>query len=191
MAVCGAEKFSEVEAILKKDMKLGILPPFTDLDIRKRVCPEETLAGAAGFIVILEHYTPETYKKRTGLYGNISPAASGEDYHRTVGKKLNRLVEELMAADPEGTYLAYVDNSPFSEKHVAIRAGLGRLMHKAFFIQESLVPGAISASFSRTGIRNFSGWRRERIMKTAGLTAAGPAAPVNASVREARLRPKG
>lgn len=125
MAVCGAEKFSEVEAILKKDMKLGILPPFTDLDIRKRVCPEETLAGAAGFIVILEHYTPETYKKRTGLYGNISPAASGEDYHRTVGKKLNRLVEELMAADPEGTYLAYVDNSPFSEKHVAIRAGLG------------------------------------------------------------------
>ena len=66
MAVCGAEKFSEVEAILKKDMKLGILPPFTDLDIRKRVCPEETLAGAAGFIVILEHYTPETYKKRTG-----------------------------------------------------------------------------------------------------------------------------
>ena len=83
MAVCGAEKFSEVEAILKKDMKLGILPPFTDLDIRKRVCPEETLAGAAGFIVILEHYTPETYKKRTGLYGNISPAASGEDYHRT------------------------------------------------------------------------------------------------------------
>lgn len=55
MAVCGAEKFSEVEAILKKDMKLGILPPFTDLDIRKRVCPEETLAGAAGFIVVLEH----------------------------------------------------------------------------------------------------------------------------------------
>lgn len=133
MAVCVAEKFSEVEAILKKDMKLGILPPFTDLDIRKRVCPEETLAGAAGFIVILEHYTPETYKKRTGLYGNISPAASGEDYHRTVGKKLNRLVEELMAADPEGTYLAYVDNSPFSEKHVAIRAGLGRLMHNGLF----------------------------------------------------------
>lgn len=133
MAVCSAEKFSEVEAVLKKDMELGILPPFTDCDIRKRVCPEETMAGASGFIVILEHYVPEIYKKREGLYGNISPAASGEDYHRTVREKLNRLTESLTAADPDGKYMAYVDNSPFSEKHVAIRAGLGRLMRNGLF----------------------------------------------------------
>lgn len=133
LAACGAEPFFEVERLLKKDMELGILPPFTDTDIRKRVYPEETMAGAAGFIVILEHYVPWTYKKREGFYGNISPAACGEDYHRIVHGKLNRFLEALMSEDPEGTYRAYVDNSPFSEKHVAIRAGLGRLMRNGLF----------------------------------------------------------
>ena len=78
IAVCHAEKFEGVEQLLKKDAELGILPPFTETDIRKRVCPEETLDGAKSFIVILEHYEPPVYKVRKGLYGNISPAASGE-----------------------------------------------------------------------------------------------------------------
>ena len=49
-----------------------------------------------------------------------------------------------MSEDPEGTYRAYVDNSPFSEKHVAIRAGLGRLMRNGLFIPENLAPDVIS-----------------------------------------------
>ena len=133
IAVCHAEKFEGVEQLLKKDAELGILPPFTETDIRKRVCPEETLDGAKSFIVILEHYEPPVYKVRKGLYGNISPAASGEDYHRIVREKLSGLMSALEAADPEGNRLAYVDNSPFSEKHVAIRAGLGRLMRNGLF----------------------------------------------------------
>ncbi|HAP22022.1 MAG TPA: hypothetical protein DCR27_12175, partial [Lachnospiraceae bacterium] len=80
IAVCHAEKFNSVEQLLKKDVELGILPPFVETDIHRRVCPEETLAGAKSFIVILEHYEPSVYKVREGLYGNISPAASGEDY---------------------------------------------------------------------------------------------------------------
>lgn len=67
------------------------------------------------------------------MYGNISPAASGEDYHRIVRRKLSGLMSALEAADPDGRRLAYVDNSPFSEKHVAIRAGLGRLMRNGLF----------------------------------------------------------
>ncbi len=133
IAVCHAEKFEGVEQLLKTDAQLGILPPFTETDIRKRVHPEETLAGAKSFIVILEHYEPLIYKKRAGLYGNISPAASGEDYHRIVRDKLNGLMRALEAADSEGKRLAYVDNSPFSEKHVAVRAGLGRLMKNGLF----------------------------------------------------------
>lgn len=133
IAVCHAGKFEDVEQLLKKDMELGILPPFTETDIRKRVYPSETLAGAKSFIVILEHYDPPVYKKREGLYGNISPAASGEDYHRIVRAKLSGLMEALASMDGEGNRLAYVDNSPFSEKHVAVRAGLGRLMRNGLF----------------------------------------------------------
>ncbi|MDD3222933.1 MAG: DUF1730 domain-containing protein [Clostridia bacterium] len=133
IAVCHAGPFDEVETLLKKDMELGILPPFTEEDIQKRVNPEETMAGAASFIVILEHYKPEVYKKREGFYGNISPAASGEDYHRIVQGKLNLLLQALKEDDSQGHYQAYVDNSPFSEKHIAVRAGMGRMMRNGLF----------------------------------------------------------
>lgn len=133
IAVCHAGRFHEVEQILKKDMELGILPPFVEADICKRVEPKETMADAASFIVLLEHYEPMIYLKREGRYGNISPAASGEDYHRIVRNKLNALVEVFNEKDPEGVYQAYVDNSPFSEKHVAIRAGLGKIMKNGLF----------------------------------------------------------
>lgn len=133
IAVCHANRFDDVEKLLKKDIVLGILPPFVEADIEKRVEPKKTLADAKSFIVLLEHYEPVVYKKREGRYGNISPAASGEDYHRIVREKLNALVEILKQNDCEGNYQAYVDNSPFSEKHVAIRAGLGRIMKNGLF----------------------------------------------------------
>lgn len=133
IGVCHAGKFEDVERILKRDAELGILPPFTETDLTKRVEPEKTLPGAKSFIVILEHYNPPIYKKREGLYGNISPAASGEDYHRIVRGKLSALMEVLGQLDPEGRRQAYVDNSPFSEKHVAVRAGLGRCLRNGLF----------------------------------------------------------
>lgn len=133
IAVCHAGKFQDVEEILIKDTALGILPPFTEVNIHKRTEPDLTLSDAAGFIVILEHYEVTTYKKREGFYGNISPAASGEDYHRIVRRKLNGLKERLEALDESGVYLPYVDNSPFSEKHIALRAGLGQILKNGLF----------------------------------------------------------
>lgn len=133
IAVCHAGRFEEVERLLKKDIELGILPPFVEADIQKRVEPKLTMPDAGSFIVLLEHYEPTVYKKREGRYGNISPAASGEDYHRIVREKLNALTAALNDADTEGHYQAYVDNSPFSEKHVAIRAGLGKIMKNGLF----------------------------------------------------------
>ena len=133
IAVCSAEPFRDVEMILRKDMELGIFPPFVETDIHKRVEPKETMADALSFIVILEHYTPNIYRKREGRFGNISPAASGEDYHSVVRQKLKALTEVLEKEFPDGIFMPFVDNSPFSEKHVAIRAGLGRILKNGLF----------------------------------------------------------
>lgn len=137
IAVCNAESFDDVEQILKKDMELGILPPFVGSDIQKRIDPKQTMEDASSFIVILEHYEPVVYKKREGRYGNISPAASGEDYHRIVRKKLDGLIEKIKQTELEGKYLAYVDNSPFSEKHVALRSGLGKILKNGLFYSKT------------------------------------------------------
>ena len=132
IAVCDASDFPEVEALLRRDISLGILPPFTETDLKKRVSPEETLPGAKSFIVILEKYTPPAYKHCEG-FGNISPAATGIDYHRTVMEKLTILTEYIEKTYKDSKCMAFVDNSPFSEKHVAIRAGLGKLMRNGLF----------------------------------------------------------
>ena len=133
IAVCHAGRFDDVEAILLKDEQLGITPPFVLTDIEKRVEPKETLKDAASFIVVLEHYQVNTYPRRSGRYGNISPAACGEDYHRILRRKLNALVEHLKENDPEAEFLYYVDDSPFSEKHVAMRSGLGKILKNGLF----------------------------------------------------------
>ncbi len=133
IAACSVEKFEDVENILQKDMALGIYPPFVEEDIQKRIDPKETMADALSFLVVLEHYEPRLYQKREGCYGNISPAACGEDYHRIVRNKLNALTEVLGKEYPNARFLSYVDNSPFSEKHVAVRAGLGRILKNGLF----------------------------------------------------------
>ena len=136
IGICNADRFSNVEYILNNDEHLGILPPFTETDIQKRVDPKQTLADAKSFIVILEKYTPITYKRREGRYGNISPAACGVDYHRIVYDKLTQLKNALFEIQPDGIYLPFVDNSPFSEKHIAERAGLGKILKNGLFYSE-------------------------------------------------------
>ena len=132
IAVCHAGDFQEVRQLLYKDRKLGILPPFTERDIDRRVSPGMTLPGAKSFIVILESYVPPVYKD-DGKSGNISPAAAGPDYHRIVREKLERLAGHIKKELPDCQFIPFVDDSPFSEKHVAIRAGLGRLMKNGLF----------------------------------------------------------
>ena len=138
IAVCNAEPFLDVESILIKDKLLGILPPFTEEDINKRIDPSQTLSDAKSFIVILQKYTPTLYKKREGNYGNISPAATGTDYHRIVRDKLNKLSEKLLEDDPNGVYMPFVDNSPFSEKHIALRANMGKILKNGLFYSNFL-----------------------------------------------------
>ncbi len=58
IAVCHADDFTEVRQLLRQDVELGILPPFTETDINKRVSPQMTLPQAKSFIVILESYVP-------------------------------------------------------------------------------------------------------------------------------------
>ena len=136
IGVCDASRFTEVEKILLNDLSLGILPPFTETDIEKRVNPELTLKDARSFIVLLEHYVPDVYEKREGRYGNISPAACGIDYHKRVRDKLNALVDVLSEIIPNGIFMPFVDNSPFSEKHIAQRSGLGKILKNGLFYSE-------------------------------------------------------
>jgi epoxyqueuosine reductase len=120
-----AGPFYDVEKLIH-----GVEIPFVSFPIERRVKPELTLKNSKGFIVVLEPYPVPCYEKaleKKSLVGNIAPSALGEDYHGVLMGKLNRLAEYLKGEYPASQFLCYTDTSPFSEKHVAVRAGLGMI----------------------------------------------------------------
>ena len=57
--------------------------------------------------------------------GNISLYARGEDYHRVIGRKLEKQMQALSERYPGGNFVPFVDASPFAEVTAAALAGLG------------------------------------------------------------------
>ena len=66
--------------------------------------------------------------------GNVSLYARGEDYHKTVIKRLSERCGELKKEYPENSFAPYADVSPFPEVIAAVYAGLGVLGENGLLI---------------------------------------------------------
>lgn len=104
-------------------------------------CPTESETGvylenAKTFIVILESYNIFNKQEQPEkLYGKISRAAVFEDYHKIVNRKLDRLKEYIyrtFGCNSKG----FCDISPFSDREIAKKAGLGVIGRNSFLINE-------------------------------------------------------
>lgn len=95
------------------------------------------LPAAKSFIVILQSYSLELIKGREHeLSGTVSRAAVFEDYHRIVSRKLEQLKSYLKDEfKVEG--LIYCDRSPFSDRDLAVKAGLGVIGKNSFLMNQS------------------------------------------------------
>lgn len=92
------------------------------------------LTDAQSFIVILESYPLVKPKRSQGeLKGIISCAAVGIDYHVIVRDKLKKL-QEYIEQKFNCTCVSYCDQSPFSDRKIAVQAGLGRIGKNTFLI---------------------------------------------------------
>jgi epoxyqueuosine reductase len=122
---CLAEPFYEIEDILVNREKSGFMCELESREYEKKIYPSLTMENAKSFIVILESYSDISRKVNNGdIRGNISMAAVSNDYHITVMDKLKRL-EEFLQSQVECKTKCYVDISPFSDRAIAKRAGLG------------------------------------------------------------------
>ena len=125
---CNADPFLELEKELLGRREEGYIVPFEEQDIRKRVYPVETMEKAKSFIVIGESYNIiEEHNEKQDLQvltANISVSAAGYDYHKSVMEKLEKLSVFIENAYQCKT-MKFVDISPFSDRHIAKRAGLG------------------------------------------------------------------
>lgn len=133
---CLAKPFYELEDILDKRNSSKYMCNLESKDYNKKIYPKLTLENAKSFIVILEAYNNNPKKQNDNtLRGNISMAAVTRDYHKIVSAKLRLLEEHLHSLVSCNTKI-FVDTSPFSDRAVARRAGLGFIGKNSMLITE-------------------------------------------------------
>lgn len=105
-------------------------------NVEKRSIPQLTLENAKTFIVILESYSIHEKSKSIGHpNGFISKASNFEDYHKILYSKLNKL-QQFLVKRYGCNCRYYCDISPFSDRELARRAGLGVIGKNSFLINK-------------------------------------------------------
>ena len=103
----------------------ALFPYMSDGDIKRALQKLPSLKG-----LICECYPYFCGNQK----GNLSLYARGEDYHKTVIKRLFEMCGRLKNEYPENTFLPYSDISPYPEVLAAVFAGLGVLGENGLLI---------------------------------------------------------
>lgn len=92
--------------------------------------PASVLEGARAAIVVADRYhdgRSDRADTSDPPRGRIARYARGEDYHRTIRRRLERLVEAISRSFPDASFRICVDTAPLLERELAARAGLARI----------------------------------------------------------------
>lgn len=92
--------------------------------------PSTVLEGARSVIVVADRYhdgRPDRSEASAPPLGRIARYARGEDYHRTIRRRLERLVAAISSSLPRAAFRICVDTAPLLEREFAARAGIARI----------------------------------------------------------------
>lgn len=124
-----ADPFLELKDILRRHRELGRESGFEEPDLDKRVDPRLSMEEARSIIAIAIAYPSKMAnppKSEPGAFrGVISRSAWGEDYHRVLKDRLQKLEKFIQERVPEARTEIMVDTGPLSDRAVAERAGIG------------------------------------------------------------------
>jgi len=124
-----AEPFFALKDILLRHRALGRESGFEEPDLDKRVYPDRHMAGVRSIIAVAVAYPsklPDPPKSAPGAYrGIIARSAWGEDYHKVVRERLERLAAFIRERVPGARTAIMVDTGALCDRAVAERAGIG------------------------------------------------------------------
>jgi epoxyqueuosine reductase len=110
---------------------------YLEREPRKRAEPAAHLPEAQSVIALAVVYNPgHTPKELTE--GRVARYATGRDYHKVIGKKLEALVRYLETAVPDSRHRTFVDTGPLLERSFAQQAGLGFVGKNTMLITRGL-----------------------------------------------------
>jgi epoxyqueuosine reductase len=92
-----------------------------------RLDPGKLLEGARSILCVADLHPKSTDLPPHGPapHGRIARYAFGDDYHKTIKKRLHQLADALAAEHPGEKFRSTVDTAPILEREHAARAGLG------------------------------------------------------------------
>jgi epoxyqueuosine reductase len=130
VGVAPAAPFLREQTIFKQRRDGGYLGQwrYDDARIEQNCDPAKTLAGAQSIICTATSYLCDAEPhdpSAPGLRGAVSSHAWGDDYHRTIGKRLRRLAEFVSSEFPGTNCVPCVDTGPLVDRAAAVRAGIG------------------------------------------------------------------
>src|SRR3989441_8945785 len=103
----------------------------------KRKQPARIMPGAKVALVTLTTYFHDPGPPARGQ-PRVAQYAQSADYHRVLGRRLERLAGEIREVAPEAKTRCYVDAGPVPERELAQRAGLGWIGKNMMLIHPAL-----------------------------------------------------
>ncbi|MCC6681558.1 MAG: tRNA epoxyqueuosine(34) reductase QueG [Phycisphaeraceae bacterium] len=126
IGVCRAQR-SERETFIRQwlaDGKHGSMD-YLARNLETRLDPAMLLPGAKTIIVAADRYESAASHEPQVTRGRVARYAWGDDYHKTIRKRLHKLADALASEHPGHQFRTTVDTAPILEREHAVRAGLG------------------------------------------------------------------
>jgi epoxyqueuosine reductase len=124
-----ADPFLDLKERLIHHREKGYESGFEEPDLDKRTLPGVSLPEARSIIAIAIAYPSKMVdppKSEPGAYrGILSRSAWGQDYHRVLMDRLNKLEQFILSKVSDAKVLSMVDTGVLSDRAVAERAGIG------------------------------------------------------------------
>ena len=125
-----ADRFNGLENILNERKKKNYVSEFEEENLELRINPRKTLKNARSIVVIGQSYysnidSSPVDTNRSKFQGDLARISWGEDYHRVLKEKLDKLSSFIGNKRSDFQFLSFVDTGPLVDRHVAWRAGLG------------------------------------------------------------------
>lgn len=129
IGVASADPFTELKERLIKHRELGYESGFEEPDLDRRTDPALLFDEPRSIIAIAVAYPSKMIdppvSEPGARRGILSRSAWGEDYHRVLNDRLERLAAWIAERVPEARGLSMVDTGALSDRAVAERAGIG------------------------------------------------------------------